>query len=495
MGSASGKKREAKREVKESTLPPGEAKRILDKIAILDMVIPPGEIRQVLQDCDCLDSKRCPLTREVIFWLVLAMGLFPELCIRQVFKHARRLNSDEWDPTRSTLCKARQRLGVAPIRLLFQRVVRLLATIDTPGAFYRGLRLLAIDGTVFDVPDSEANAKAFGYPKGGRGAGAFPQVRKLSLEEIGTHVEYAFVLKGLKDKDSGEQSMVSGLLRHLQAGMLLLWDRGFFSYNLWQGVMLRGCHLLARVQQRHVLRPIESLPDGSYLAKIYPCYSARNQDRWGIKVRVIRYKLDDPKRVGYGMEHVLLTTLFDAVAYPAVELIELYHKRWEIELMFDEQKTHQTPRQATKPAHLRSETPLGVIQELYALSLAHYTTRALMASAAAQAEVSPLDLSFLGCLQIIKNRRDEYRGSGSPAADAWGRAFIRELARERLEPRRQRCNPRVVKRKMSKFKKKRLEHRGIKPLERPFADTIVVQPPAQEAGRPCLYVNFQRSWA
>jgi transposase IS4-like protein/DDE family transposase len=483
MSGESKKKRKAKREVKESTLPPGEAKRILDKIAILDMVIPPGEIRQVLHDCDCLDSKRCRLTREVIFWVVLAMGLFPELCIRQVFKHARRLNSDEWDPTRSALCKARQRLDAAPLRLLFSRVVRLLATPATPAAFYRGLRLMAIDGTVFDVPDSEANAKAFGYPKGGRGAGAFPQVRKLSLEEVGSHVEYAFVVRGLKEKESGERSMVPGLLRHLQAGMLLLWDRGFFSYNLWQAVRLRDCHLLARVAERYVLRPTEPLADGSYLAKIYPCYSARNQDRWGIKVRVIRYKLDDPARVGYGKEHVLLTTLFDAAACPATELIELYHKRWEIELMFDEQKTHQTPRQVTKPAHLRSETPLGVLQELYALSLAHYATRALMATAAAQAEVSPLRLSFTGCLQIIKNRRDEYRSGNSPNAVAWRRAFFRELARERLEPPRQRCNPRVVKRKMSKFKKKRLEHRSIKPLERPFADTIVVQTVAQPPGR------------
>lgn len=482
MGSTSRKKREPKREVKQSTLPPGAAKRILDKIAILDMVIPPGEIRQVLQDTGCLDSKRCPLTREVIFWLVLAAGLFPELCIRQVFKHARRLNSDEWDPDRSTLCKARQRLGIAPLRLLFERVVHLLATADTPGAFYRGLRLMAIDGSVFDVPDSAANARAFGYPKGGRGAGAFPQVRKLSLEEVGTHVEYAFVVKGLKEKDSGEQSMVAGLLRHLKAGMLLLWDRGFFSYNLWQSVLLRDCHLLARVSDRHVLRPIEPLADGSYLAKIYPCYSLRNQDRYGIKVRVIRYKLDDPARVGCGQEHVLLTTLFDAALCPAVELIELYHKRWEVELMYDEQKTHQTPRQATKPGHLRSETPLGVIQEMYALSLAHYATRAVMAEAAALVEESPLALSFLGSLQIIKNRRDEYRSGNSERAKAWRESLLREVSRERLPPRRQRCNPRVVKRKMSKFKKKRPQHRGIKPLERPFAETIVVQPVAQPAG-------------
>jgi hypothetical protein len=482
MGNASKQKRTTKREQRASTLPPGEAKRIMDKIAILDMVVGPGDIQQVLEDTDCLDCRRCRLTREVIFWVVLAMGLFPELCIRQVFKHARRRHSDEWDPDRSTLCKARQRLGVAPLRYLFERTVRLLATPDTANAFYRGLRLMAIDGSVFDVPDSAANAKAFGYPKGGRGAGAFPQVRKLSLQEVGSHVEYAFLVKGIKEKDSGEKSMVPGLLGHLKAGMLLLWDRGFFSYKLWQSVMLRGCHLLARVSHRYVLRPIEPLADGTYLAKVYPCESLRNHDRCGIKVRVIRYKLDDPRRTGYGQEHVLLTTLFDALSCPATELIVLYHKRWEIELMFDEQKTHQTARQATKPAHLRSETPLGVLQELYALSLAHYATRALMASAAEQAEVSPLDLSFVGCLQIIKNRRDEYPGCDSPKLEAWVGAFLRELGRERLPPRRQRANPRVVKRKMSKFKKKRPEHRGIKPLEVPFADTIVVQPVAQPVG-------------
>jgi hypothetical protein len=468
-------KRQAKRGLKESTLPPGEGQRILDKILLLEKVIGRGDVLQALQDADCLDSRRCALTREVTFWLVLVMGLLPELPIRQVFKHARRLGSGGATPHRSSLCVARQRLGVAPLRYLFQSVVRLLATPETPGAFYKGLRLMALDSTVLDVPDSEANALAFGYPKGGRGSGAFPQVRKLSLEEVGTHVEYAFVVKGLKEKESGERSMVPGVLRHLGPGMLLLWDRGFFSYKLWQQVLLRGCQLLTRVSERYVLRPIEALEDGSYLAKVYPCESLRSKDRHGILVRVIRYTLDDPGRVGYGMEHVLLTTLFDAVAYPALGLIETYHKRWEIELMYDEQKTHQSPRHASKPAHLRSETPLGVMQELYALSLAHYTTRALMAEAGEQAGVSPLTLSFLGCLQIIKNRRGECPSEDGPRSVAWHRALLDEMAQERLEPRRNRVNPRVVKRKMSKFKKKRPEHRGLCPLNRPFEETIVLQ--------------------
>jgi hypothetical protein len=470
-------KRKPKRGAKTSTLPPGEAQRILDKIVILEKFIGQGDILQALQDADSLDARRCRLTREVTFWIVLVMGLAPELCIRQVFKLARRLNSDEWTPTRAALCKSRQRLGVAPVRLLYERLARPLAKLHTPGAFYKGWRLMAIDGSVFDVPDSEANAKAFGYPKGGRGTGAFPQVRKLSLEEVGTHAEVAFVLKGLKEKESGEKSMVPGLLRHLQPGMLLLWDRGFFSYNLWQQVILRGCQLLARVSERYVLRPQEPLCDGSYLAKIYPRESERSKDRHGIQVRVIRYTLTDPKRVGYRQEHVLLTTLFDAEAYPSLELIEIYHKRWEIELMYAEQKKHQTPRQATKPAHLRSQTPLGVIQEMYALSLAHYLTRMMMAEAAEQEQISPLELSFVGCFQTLRSRAAEFPAEAGPRTEAWYRSFLRELARERLEPRRNRVNPRVIKRKMSKFKKKRLEHRGCRPLERNFKDTIIVTQP------------------
>ena len=140
-------------------------------------------------------------------------------------------------PHRSSLCVARQRLGIAPVRHLFEQVVRPLARPETPGAFYRGFRLMGIDGTVFDVPDSAANAAAFGRPSAGpRGDGAFPQVRKLSLVELGTHVEVAlFVSRPLRRTGDGR-----GLLRHLTPEMLLLWDRGFFSYDLWKELMRRG---------------------------------------------------------------------------------------------------------------------------------------------------------------------------------------------------------------------------------------------------------------
>src|SRR5271154_391554 len=477
MGSTSKKSSTTKHEQRDSSLPEGHGDRVLDKLLLLEYVIPRDEVLQVLRDTGCLDARRCTLTFEVTCWVVLAMGIFVDLPIRQVFKAARHLYPDENTPHRSSLCRARQRLGVAPLRLLFERIARPLATVLTPNAFYQGLRLMGIDGVVYTVPDSDANAAAFGYPKGGRGSGAFPQVRKLSLVELASHAEQAFVLKGIREKECGEQSMAPALIRRLQRGMLLMWDRGFFSYKLWQAVLLR-CELLARVSVRLILRPVKQLSDGSHLSKIYPSTNDRNQDRWGILVRVIRYTHCDPKRIGCGQEHELLTTLLDAEKYPAEELIILYHERWEIELTFDEQKTHLTPPRPTKPAHLRSETPLGVVQEIYALSIGHYVTRSLMAEAAAQSNQDPDRLSFLGCLQILKTRLPECPADVHERAN-WIEMFLAELAKEKIGPRRNRINPRVVRVKMSKFGKKRPEHRGIKQLERAFADVIVPLPIAQ----------------
>lgn len=458
------------------TLPPGQAGQILDRLLLLEQVIGSESVEQALLDTGCCDTRRCRLTRAVTFWVVLAMGVLTDLPIRQVFKYARRLQAGETTPHRSSLCLARKRLGVAPLRRLFERVVRLLAMPWTPGAFYHGWRLMAVDGTVYNVPDSKANAQAFGRPSGGpRGDDAFPQVRKLSLVEVGTHGEVAFVAKGIKEPDSGEQRLLPGLLRHLGAGMLLLWDRGFFSYALWKAVTGQGTQLLTRVKSRLVLRPVQGLVDGSCLSKLYPCDHERRHDRQGIVVRVIRYRLNDPQRVGHGHEHVLLTTLLDAVASPALELVLLYHERWEIELVFDAQKTHQNPWRVTKSADLRSETPLGVLQELYALSLGHFVVRSVMAEAAATEQLDPDRLSFVGCLQILRCRMPECPDPSSQSFASWYRGLLEEVSRERTDAvRRNRINPRVVKVKMSKFKKKRPEHRPVPPLQKTFIESVVM---------------------
>jgi hypothetical protein len=454
------------------TLPADDAGRILDRLAGLEQIIRPDAIRQALTATGRVSTRSCVLTSEVMLWVVLAMGVLTDLPLRQVFKHARRLRQGEESPPRSNLCMARRRLGVAPVRHLFSQVVRPLARPDTPGAFSHGFRLMGFDGTVLDVPDSAANAAAFSRPSAGpRGAGAFPQVKKLSLVELGTHVEVAFLVK---HGHCGERAMVAGLLRHLTPAMLLLLDQGFYSYDQWRQLTATGVKLLARVVKSMVLRPLRTLADGSYLAKVYKNDYDRRKDRDGILVRVIRYTLDDPHRVGHGEEHVLITNLFNEELYPAMELIILYHERWEEELTFDEQKTHQDPRRATKPAQLRSETPAGVIQEIYALSLGHFVIRSLMFEAAATVGLDPDRLSFTGCFQILKCRLPECDSTTPATFEAWYQGVLWEMQGERTDPRRNRVNPRVIKRKMSKWRKKRPEHRHLPPLKKTFAETVVM---------------------
>jgi hypothetical protein len=205
-------------------------------------------------------------------------------------------------------------------------VVQPLARPDRPGGFYQGLHLVGIDGTVFALLDSPANACVFGLPLGSRSDGAFPQVRKLSRVELGTHAELRFVLKPCR---RNEQALLPGLRPQLRPGLLLLCDRNFFSYRLWQQLLSRGVQVLFQVKSHLVLQPLQRWADGSYLAKIYRSDHDRQRDRDGMVVRVLQYTLDDPQRVGHGQVHTLLRILLDAAAYPAIELILLYHERWE----------------------------------------------------------------------------------------------------------------------------------------------------------------------
>jgi hypothetical protein len=453
-----------------SSLSADEEGRILDRLKGLENVISVELVRQVLQDCGLKNGRKCMLMHEVMIWVVLAMGLLTHIPIRQVFKHSRRLRPEELSPCRSSLCEGRKRLGVEPLRMLHEAVVRPLARPDAPGGFYRGLRLVSIDSTVMDVPDSEAN-QIFGRSSGSRGQGAFPQIRKASLVELGTHVELGLVMGGWGE---AEQILARQLWDKIPPDGLLLEDRGFFSYEDWKDLCSR-VKLLLRMKSHHVLKPFQRLSDGSYLAKIYPCGHDRDRDRKGIVVRVIEYTLDDPQRTGHGEVHRLITNLLDELEYPALELIELYHERWEQELVFDEQKTHQDPRRAEKAAQLRSETPQGVEQELYALSLGHFVIRSLMFAAAESQNVDVDRLSFTGCFRILQCRLPECHSTKPSEMQKWLEALLAEMLDEQIEPRRNRINARVIKRKMSKWNKKSHKHRATNPLRKPFRECIVMK--------------------
>ena len=443
--------------------------RILDRIAGLEKVIAPALVHQALADCGKQTKRVCKLTNEVMIWVVVAMGLFTEMPIRQVFKACRRLRRGEESPARSSLCVARQRLGSEPLVALHALVVRPLATPQTPGAFYRGMRKVAIDGTVLDLPDCDAH-QHFGRASGSRGEAAFPQVRKVSLVELGTHIEFAFVYGGWHDS---EKKLVEGLWNSIPDDALLIEDRGFFSYKHWKS--LHGKHqLLIRIQKSMVFKPIKHFADGSFLAKVYPSNWYRKNDKQGILVRVIEYKLNDPQRVGHDEVHRLMTNLLDPEEFPAMELILEYHERWEEEIVFDEQKTHQDPCRAEKTTNLRSETPGGVKQELYALSIGHFVVRALMLEAANEANMDVDRLSFKGSFQILKTRLPECDSTNEVKFSEWYAAVVWEISCERIPPRRNRINPRVIKRKMSRWNKCRPEHRKQKPLTKTFDQSVVM---------------------
>lgn len=446
--------------------------RTLDRLIGLESIISQQLVRECLEDTGKLQMRECYLNNEVMMWVVLAMGLFTHMPIRGVFRTSTRLrkgHNDRPTPARSSLCVARQRLGSEPLRELYRRVVRPLATEKTPGAFYAGYRKVAMDGTILDASDCEAH-QHFGRSSGSRGEGPFPQVRKMSLVELGTHIEFDFVFGGWGDS---EKKLAPQLWDSIPDDALLFEDRGLFSYESW-GKLHQKHKLLVRAFKSMVFKPIKHLPDGSYLAKIYPSSWYRENDRSGIMVRVIDYTLDDPERVGHGELHRLLTNLFDEEMCPAEELITEYHERWEIELVFDEQKTHQDPCRAEKTTNFRSLTSDGLVQELYAMSLGHFVTRAMMLEAARMAEVDTDRLSFRNCFQILQTRLPECTQSDTATITDWFVAVCHEMSHEQIPPRRNRVNPRVIKRKMSRWNKCRPHHRAKPPLKKTFPQTVVM---------------------
>lgn len=419
-----------------------------ERMRALKRIVSQKAIRRALRAGSCQHRYCRKLPRSFVVWFVIALSLFSRDCYRQVYKWLNCYQKDGM-PGRSTLCEARHSIGAGPLRRLAEEVIELQAAPETPHAFYQGLRLMAIDSFVVNVPDTPANERAFGRPGSGRAAGGFPQARVLSLCEAGTHVLWK---SQIKPGCRSEQLMAASVLRFLQENMLLLGDRGFLSYDLVQTVLARKAHLLARVKSHMVFGKLRKLKDGSYLSKLYASSWHRQRDKDGILVRIIEYTFHDPHRPGSGEKHRLLTTLLDAKQHPAKKLVVLYHERWEEEIAFDELKTHQRERPV-----LRSQTPGGVVQELYGYLLGHFVIRKLMCEAAQAEGCAPRDLSFTGTLKILRCRLPQTPRSPR-GLKQWYENLIAEVGEERLEPRRNRINPRVIKCKMSRWPKKREKH-------------------------------------
>jgi hypothetical protein len=447
-------------------------------VEALTRTIPPEQIDSVLAGCGRKQRRLRRLPAVAVVWLVIGLGVWSQDDIPTIWRRlggtlraAFAALDQRRPPAKSAFSQARQRLGAAPLHRLFRQVAQPVATAQTLGAFYKGMRMRAIDGVHLDVVDTPANAAAFGRPSttryGQAVAGGYPAVLVVYLCETGTHAIQELVIR---PGNSSEKRPARWLLRQVSPGDLLLWDSGFYSYALLTDAMDRGVQVLGPVPANVVLRPIERLSDGSYLAKIYPSSYARQKDRGGRIVRVLEYTFDDPDRPGHGERHRLVTTLLDETESPARELICLYHERWEIELANDELKTHQLARWV----NLRSRTPGGVRQEIYGVLLAYNAVRGLMHEAALAEQIDPRRLSFLNSLRILRDTVADMRNARTEQLPTLYRGMLKLIGQCRLPPRDGRINPRVIKRKMSKWLKKRPQHYRPPQPSKPFDQAIVL---------------------
>ncbi|MFD3809362.1 IS4 family transposase [Streptomyces sp. NPDC058619] len=379
---------------------PGE--RLSDRIAIgvLTRAFPPWLVDEVVAECGRAEQRSRLLPARVVVYFVLAMCLF----FGQPYEEVARLLGEglqgerRWRqgwrvPTTAAIGRARERLGTEPLKVLFARVCRPVAVPGTAGAWYRRWRLVAVDGTTFDVADTSANEAFFGRPGSGRGQGAFPQARVVAVAECGTHAVFATALGPLS---GSEQTLSRQLFSRLTAGMLLLADRGFYGFELWQAARSTGADLLWRVKKNAVLPVLQRLPDGSYLSAIH-ADTDRKRRANPVAVRVIEYTLGPD---GDGDVYRLITTICDPGAAPAADLAALYAQRWEIETTFDEIKTHQRGPKLV----LRSKYPWGVEQEIYGFLLVHHAIRQLMHQAALDHEADPDRISFTRSLRIVRRQ-------------------------------------------------------------------------------------------
>jgi len=303
-----------------------------------------------------------------VVWLIISIGLFADLDMPSIWRQVVGTLASLWQAVarlkpagKGAIANARKQMGARVMRLLFRSVSSPVADKRTRGAFYRGLRLMALDGQKLNIPDTPANAKAFGRPStqrfGKDVAGGYPQLQLLRLIETGTHVTLEAVIKPCH---CHEYPQTTHFLDVAPTDALVLADRGFYGYSVLKHGSDIGRQLLVRVASHVKFESIKTLSDGSSLARIYPTNRDGRHQTNGLIIRVIRYRIDDPNRTGHQIEHRLATTLLDEQTYPATELIVLYHQRWEIEMDNDELTTHQL---LNRPVELRSRTPVGCVQE------------------------------------------------------------------------------------------------------------------------------------
>jgi hypothetical protein len=415
-------------------------------------------IDAALQATGAASVRRRKLPAEYVVWLVIGMGLLRDRSIQEVVRHLHLVLPGVDPPARrptvtgGAIVQARDRLGDQPLETLFTTTAAQWARASANEHRWRGLAVYGVDGSRLRIPDTPDNDHTFGRPKSGRGRAGYPQVRIVALMVLRSHVLAGLVVGACAE---GEVTLAASLWPTLPEASLTIVDRGFLSYRLFHQIQAAGPqrHWLTRAKknlQWHVrqrLGPNDCLVDLPVHRKLRRAHPELPET---LPARAIRYQ-----RRGF-RPHTLLTSLLDPATYPAAEIIALYHERWELEVGFDEIKTHTLEREET----LRSRAPARVRQEIWGLALGYNLVRLEMARVAARAGLAPQRISYRHALMLIRNFWLTAWLAPPGVLPRRLEALHDELALLILPPRRsQRCFPRAVKIKMSNYPLKRSRRR------------------------------------
>lgn len=404
-------------------------------------------IEEALAASGTVSLRRRRLPADQVVWMVVGMGLIRNVPIEQVVDKLELALPDKRGTliAKSAISKARQRLGEDPLAYLFAATAAEWATRSADAHRWRGLAVYGLDGTTMRVADSPENRAAFGGQNAGAGRGdsGYPQVRAVAMMALRSHVLSAF---RFADYHTGETTLARDIWNEVPEESLVIVDRNFLvKKDLIHLETSGNRHWLSRSKVNTKWAIQEKLGKDDYLVE-WDVHETGLPRTWTL--RAIHYKKKGFPRA------TLLTSLLDPEKYPAKELIELYHERWETEIGYDELKTHLLDRQEA----IRSKTPAGVRQELWGIALAYNLVRVEMERVAAEAGVPPTRISFVASLHWI---RDEFHTlslrSMTPGAVPASLARLRQrLKRLVLPPRRPaRSFPRAVKVKMSNYPRKR----------------------------------------
>ena len=384
-----------------------EGDRLTDlmNIGVLTTRFPLDQIHEVLRGTGKGSQRERDLPAHVMMYYVVALALYRAEGSREVLRLLLAglqaivgLGVEVVPATKGAISRARSRLGVEPVKGLYDRIVGPVADARTPGAFYRDWLTVALDGFTLETPDTVANEEAFGRPKSPAGGkSAYPLVRGVGLVEVGTHVLFGAELGGYY---TGEVTLARQVVPRLKKGMLCLADRYFPGFELWEQAVGTGAELVWRVRSRIRFVEEERLPDGSYLSR----FPTRRKEKAPMRVRVIEYRVENQK--GEEQEVRIITSILDWRLAPAHELAALYAERWEFETALDEFKTHLRGARTV----LRSQTPELVRQEVYGLLLAHFALRGLMHEAAVHAGRDPDRISFIHTVRVVRRTLPRFAG-------------------------------------------------------------------------------------